>query len=305
MRLLPIPIVVVIASALMACTSARTAVPEHATKTGQPGRPETNARTHSDHSTLRVLTLNVAHGRRDARNQLVVNRETHEENLTDIARLLRQHDVDVAAFQEADGPSRWSGGFDHVEFVARQARYPSWVRVDHATNWLFSYGTAILSRWPIVTTLKHTFEPSPPTPNKGFVLAEVAWGLEPEHVVVVDVVSVHLDFSRKSVRDQQASELALALEGRKNPLIILGDFNSDWPSDGSVVKALVEKANLSAYQPEADGLHTYGRSSRRLDWVLISDGLRFADYRVLPDVVSDHFAVVAAIRLQESAEQRK
>jgi len=286
----------------MSCTSAGKSVSRHMQEAECPGNREICARMQTGRNTLRVLTLNVAHGRKQARNQLFVNEEAHKKNLTDIANFLQHHDVDIAALQEADGPSRWSGDFDHVEFLAKQAQYPWWIRADHATSWLFSYGTAILSRWPVLATVEHTFEPTPPTLNKGFVLSEVAWQLEPGPVVVIDVVSVHLDFSRKSARDRQVLEMVKALEGREHPLIVLGDFNSDWFADGSVVKALAEKVKLTAYQPEADDLHTYGSRSRRLDWILISDELEFAEYDVLPDMVSDHFAVVATIRLQESTE---
>jgi len=303
-RLLHIAALMVFLSSAMSCTSAGKSVSRHMGKAEYPGNREISARMQTSSNTLKVLTLNVAHGRKDARNQLFVDSEAHKRNLTDIANLLQQHDVHIAALQEADGPSRWSGDFDHVEFVARQAEYPWWIRADHARSWLFSYGTAILSRWPVLETVEHTFKPTPPTQNKGFLLGEVAWKLEPQRIVV-DVVSVHLDFSRKSAREQQVFEMVKALEGRENPLIVLGDFNSDWSAGESVLKALAEEAKLKAYQPEADNLHTYGSSSRRLDWIFISDELEFVEYDVLPDVVSDHFAVVATIGLAESRGTRE
>jgi hypothetical protein len=56
---------------------------------------------------------------------------------------------------------------------------------------------------------------------------------------------------------------------------------------------------LTGYRPEDDSLGTYGEgdNSKRLDWVLISKPLVFARYEVLPDVLSDHRAVVADIVL--------
>ena len=85
----------------------------------------------------------------------------------------------------------------------------------------------------------------------------------------------------------------------ETPFIILGDFNSDWFSDESVVKELAEKSQLKVYEPRAENLHTYVKRGRRLDWILISNELEFVSYKVLPDVISDHLAVVAEVKVSK------
>ena len=80
-------------------------------------------------------------------------------------------------------------------------------------------------------------------------------------------------------------------------MIILGDFNSNWFSEESVVKALADRAGLKVYKPGADNMYTYVSKERRLDWILISSELEFVSYRVLPDIISDHFAVIAEVKL--------
>lgn len=246
---------------------------------------------------LKILTLNVAHGRKEGLNQLLQSERTIRQNLRDIAAVLKQTGADVVALQEADGPSRWSGNFDHVAFIAEQAGYPWFYRAAHAESWLFTYGTAILSRFPMAETIEHTFKPSPPTFNKGFLLGRVMWKPDPkaDRIISIDIVSVHLDFSRKSVRQQQIMEITGILSKRSNPIIILGDFNSEWFSDGSVVKQLADTAHMKVYQPDAKHLQTYRKRGTRLDWILISNELDFVNYEVLPDVISDHQAVIATI----------
>lgn len=258
----------------------------------------------SNDGTLRLLTLNIAHGRNQAANQLLLEKEDIEQNIRSIARLLKKTSADIVALQEADGPSGWSGNFDHIELLAREAGYPWYYRANHAESWLFSYGTAILSRLPVSETLQHTFSPSPPTLNKGFLLGQVNWMNHNAagSTLAVDVVSVHLDFSRQRVRDEQIAEMAEVFANRKNPMIILGDFNSEWLAETSVVKKLAEKAGMSVYDPGATDLHTYN-SSRRYDWILISDELAFVRYEVLPDVLSDHLAVLAEIKLKNTNEK--
>ena len=253
-------------------------------------------------NTLKVLSLNVAHGRKDRMNQLLLSGNTIRKNLDDIAVFLSRSGADIIALQEADAPSRWSGNFDHVALLAEQASYPVFTHTPHASSWLFSYGTAILSQTAFTETINYTFEPSPPTMNKGFTLAQIIWqtGHEEDSLMPVDIISVHLDFSRQEVRESQIQEITRALGDRDNPVIILGDFNSDWLADELVVRSLANDNKLKGYRPEDNGLGTYesGDKSKRLDWILISNSLEFVRYEVLPEVLSDHKAVFAEIALQ-------
>jgi endonuclease/exonuclease/phosphatase family metal-dependent hydrolase len=249
---------------------------------------------------LRVLTLNAAHGRRDSFNQLLLGKSAFQANLDEIGRLLESSDADIVALQEVDGPSRWSGGFDHAATIAGQAGYAWRARASHASSWLFDYGTAVLSRLPIVHSQAHRFAPSPPTMRKGFVISQVAWR-DPAHPArerLIDVVSVHMDFLSKRARASQVIELTDIMSNRSNPAIVLGDFNSDWSASDSPVRQLATRLGLQAYQPGAERQATH--NGQRLDWILLSPQLEFHSYRVLPDVVSDHRAVVAEIGISDT-----
>ena len=253
--------------------------------------------------TLKVLTLNIAHGRKDAFNQMFLGKATIGHNLDDIVALIARTRPDIVALQEADGPSRWSGSFDHVATIAGKAGYPWIVRGSHAENWLHDYGTALLSRQPFTQTTILSFTSTPPTPTKGLVLGQIAVQPDPASPArLVDAVSLHLDFSRARARNRQIAEVRTFLASRKQPVIILGDFNSDWFSDHSVVTQLAAECGLHTYRPMANDLGTYRSGSRRFDWILLSQELQFVDYRVLADEVSDHSAVVADIRITDVDE---
>lgn len=248
-------------------------------------------------SVLRVATLNLAHGRKDSFNQLFVLEDTFKENLSDIANVLSDYRPHVVALQEADAKSRWSGGFDHVEYLASAAGYPWRIHESNAENWLFSFGTALLSALPLTKTIKHTFEPSPPTLDKGFVLAQIDWFSDDKNKSrKIDILSVHLDFSRQSVRDQQINEMLEILSVRKNPTIIMGDFNSEWLAEISVIKELATESHFISYRPESPDFNTY--KNKRLDWVLVTNDLEFVNYQVLPETLSDHAMVIADIRFK-------
>lgn len=251
---------------------------------------------------LHVLTLNVAHGRKEAINQLVLSEDAIRHNLLEVAVLLKQAGADIVALQEVDGPSRWSGNFDHVELLAQLAEYPWYARAGHAQSSMFEYGTALLSKTEFLKVFTHSFSPSPPTSTKGFVLGQIEWLPDREITspVPIDILSVHLDFSRANVRRKQIEEMMDVLSERKNSVIILGDFNDDWSSDTSVMDELVRRCRLHAYRPLMNDLGTYRKNGRRLDWILVSQELDFKDYGVMPDVVSDHNAVVAEIHLNDA-----
>ena len=89
--------------------------------------------------TLKVVSLNIAHGRKDGMNQLLLSGSTIRSNLGDIAMVLVQSGADIVALQEADAPSRWSGSFDHIALLAEKADYAAVASTPHASSWLFNY----------------------------------------------------------------------------------------------------------------------------------------------------------------------
>lgn len=246
--------------------------------------------------TLDLMTLNVAHGRGTALNQMLVSTDQHRRNLDEIASILLASGAQIAALQEADAPSLWSGRFDHVEYLGDATAYPYSVHGYHAAAWPYTYGAALLSRFKMNDTESHSFSPTWPTATKGYVRGTVLWRGAQDSAPTrpVTLVSVHLDFSREDVRKAQIAEMIDDLGALSTPLIIMGDFNADWSMDDSPVRVLTQKLGLSAFMPTAQELGTY-KGIKRLDWILISEDLTFSEYAVLPDIVSDHLAVVAKI----------
>ena len=250
---------------------------------------------------IRAVTLNVAHGRKDGRNQMLLGEETIRSNLVEVADFLDRSEADVIALQEVDAESKWSGKFNHLDFLSENSAFVCSYHGIHASGRMYDFGTALLAQKPFRDSFTHSFKPSWPTTTKGFSFAALDWnpgGALPEPTVV-NFVSVHLDFSRRSVRRSQVEEMVAALSQIEGPMVMMGDFNTDWEAKESSLKSLAEQLNLSAFEPTAEGLSTYGKKGARLDWILISDDLEFSDYSVLPEVMSDHFAVAAEIVLKD------
>jgi endonuclease/exonuclease/phosphatase family metal-dependent hydrolase len=247
-------------------------------------------------STIRVMTLNLAHGRLNSFNQMFVNKKKFDENLQSVASVLSREQPDVVALQEADKPSFWSGRIDHVKKIASAAGFYASAHGEHVKGLDLAYGTALMTNLNLSDALSVTFPPSFPTPSKGFIVSTI----ELAENIEIDVVSVHLDFARHSVRTQQVEVIKSVLKNRNRPIILMGDLNSQWDDKDSPVRALSTALNLQAWKQGNSGFDTYPPFGLQLDWVLVSSELSYQSCRVVPDAISDHRAVVCDIQVNKS-----
>jgi endonuclease/exonuclease/phosphatase family metal-dependent hydrolase len=249
---------------------------------------------------FRVLTLNLHHGMGTGAGEEGSNEAAFRERLDAVAALLRRESIDVAAFQEADAPTSSTGDFDHVAAVAAASGLGE---VHHGIHRnrpgpggrIRRYGTALVARWPLTHRDGGRFS-GVPAEDKGYVVATFEWeGRE------IDVVSVHLHWLLSPIRQNQARGLAGELAARGRPLVLLGDLNCSWAVPEKTLRELAAALGLETHRPEDETIFTFpaGRPSRRLDWILVSPELEIRAHRVLPDLVSDHRAVMAEIAWRE------
>lgn len=245
-------------------------------------------------STITVITMNIAHGRKDKFHQAFLGKEKIKNNLDHIVKISNRENPFLIALQEADGPSFWSGKFNHVEYISSQTGLKNYFQGYHVDKLGLHYGTAILSSDELHSPESYTFNShSLISFTKGFVISTVKW--PGENDIYVDVVSIHLDFLLDGVRQKQLNELIAVIEERDNPVILMGDFNAG--SDSNAIKSLIELLDLKAYKFKRNGLVTFSRFNKRFDWILISKDLEYISYEVLPDKISDHNAIISEIGL--------
>lgn len=250
---------------------------------------------------LRIMTFNIAHGRGESFHQLLQNSTTTLANLDSIAALLRDSGAHVVALQEADGPSFWSGNFNHIDHLADNAAYSRSLHGLHVDAMGLAYGTALIARLDLRDPQAITFNPELSPVPKGFVVSSINWPGNAD--IEVDVVSIHLDYASAATRRKQAAELIATLQHRQRPVILMGDFNSDW-RENSTVRHISKTLGLTAYRPEDTGLETFPAFGQRLDWILVSKGIAFRSYDVLPDSLSDHRGVLAELELEHNTNIR-
>jgi endonuclease/exonuclease/phosphatase family metal-dependent hydrolase len=178
---------------------------------------------------IRVLNLNVLHGFPEF--------ETHEARFQRTVDEFQGIQADIIVLQEA-----WSTT-EHGSMVERLAKALGmnyvFARANGSRRLIgFEEGSAILSRYPIVSARRVVLAPREPFwENRIALLADVNLGGE-----VVTIAGVHLS---TSIPDDQAENLLTVLPA-KGLMLVAGDFNAE-PDSGAV--AHMEGAGFKRLTP--------------------------------------------------------
>lgn len=157
------------------------------------------------------------------------------------------------------------------------------------------YGLAILSRWPVVEGINHSLtrlttqgENPQPESMPGFPEATLEWNGRTIHLF-----STHLDYrSDPAVRQTQVIETLEILNGRDQPLILVGDLNAR--PESPELQPLLESLQDVWGESEDPG-YTFPASEpdRRIDYILYRGSWRVVRAWVPSSTASDHRPVVA------------
>jgi len=249
---------------------------------------------------IRFVTFNVAHGRGLALYQGLVDRDSIQSNLEELGEYLRRLDADVVGLQEIDQDCDWSGNINQLKVIAREAGYPYHrfgVNNRNGGDYRLFYGNAILSKHPIVEFENHPFGDAP-VAEKGFLVADVDAGGR-----TVTCVVTHLDPIRESERKKQLARMVQVVEGRDNPVVVMGDFNCELEEE-SPIKTLCQELGLQIPTPNEKDRDTYWQLlNKTIDFVFASDGIEYENYRVGEAKLSDHYPVIADLVLEKTEEK--
>jgi len=242
---------------------------------------------------VKLLSFNLAHGRKQAFNQIILSKVEIKNNLKEIAAFLKKENPTFVALQEADAVSFWSQSFNHVKYLALHSGFRFSAHGTHVDGAGIQYGTAILSQIKPNSAYSFTFNPSPPTFSKGFTVMTLPWpGTDNK---LVDIISVHLDYSRESVRNEQLQDLADYVISKKWPFIIMGDFNIDWSKNVDKFEQFKRLAAISTYQITNKSLVTFPSTHSRIDWIFVSADLSIKSHQIIKNNLSDHYAITAEV----------
>lgn len=245
----------------------------------------------SPYATIRVATFNIHHG---AGADNVVDLER-------IAAFIEDWDVDLVGLQEVDRHwSERSGWADQPTLLAERLR----MRVVYGANLdrdppaeglpRRQYGTAILSRWPILSW-SNTLLPKLPTgEQRGLLQATVE-----AHGARITFADTHLQHTSAQERQAQADAIVELLDDRRT--LLVGDLNAT-PEKPEIVTLTDIYADSWPVVGEGPG-YTYDAANphARIDFVLATPDVRPVSARVVTEAAaaSDHLPVVVEYRVRK------
>jgi endonuclease/exonuclease/phosphatase family metal-dependent hydrolase len=243
---------------------------------------------------LTVMTFNIAHA------------GLAPGGLGRVAAVIRSARPDVVGLQEVDRSWSRSGGVDQAAELGRllgmSSRFSPTLDCassDLEDDGVCQYGTAILSRFPIVAGSERRYRLPVRGGEEPRALARVAIAVRGR---MVDVFNTHLSF-REPSRVGQVAVIKRLLRRDRRPFVLTGDLNAlPFALEMVDLRRVARDAALAAGRP---GLRTTALAHPvRLDYVMLPraplDGppspMRALSARVIYGVrVSDHRPLVASV----------
>lgn len=234
---------------------------------------------------LRVMTFNIQSGSR---------------GLESVARAIRLASPDLVALQEVDKGTRRSGGLDQAERLAELTGLGHHAHFPATDKHGGAYGLALLSRLPL-EAIEHWALPCPKgVEPRAFARARVRVAGAALHVYVTHLS--HLP-NRGELRRRQTARILRAIAADPHPKILMGDLNE---GAGSSAVSLLSRSLRDVFAHAGFGPSgTYPLPlflpDLRLDYVFASAELAPVSSFVLRVPASDHYPVVADLRLEVDA----
>ncbi len=212
-----------------------------------------------------------------------------------IVGALKKVKPDILALIEVDTGSFRSRGKDEVRFLeeklklnsfVEKVKYPlkGWLKLFHHVPILDKQANAIVSRFPLVNIKYHVFHEG----TKRMIIEATANCPRP-----VTLLAAHLALGKKA-RARQIKELIGIVNNIKNPVILMGDFNTF--NGEKEIKVLLQKTHLedliSLDKHSLPLTEPAWHPSRRLDYILTSPHIKVKKYSVLHFPFSDHLPLM-------------
>ena len=253
---------------------------------------------------LRLVTFNIAHGRGLTPIQGFTSARKLRLNLRKISALLERLAPDVVAMQEVDECSRWSGNFDHLDYLRVHGSFPHSVfGINNRRTGLFNlcYGNALLSRHAITYAETVVFGRSS-VGEKGFLFAELNVG-----GCCVPVVNLHLHFGSRAQRLRQIDRLLAWLRDQHRVRgggwtvspIVCGDFNTPSTGDDATASLFSHLLDYGDYELHPLLMPTFPSPMprRALDFVFLPAGCKLVSCEVVKSMLSDHRPVLVEVEI--------
>lgn len=232
---------------------------------------------------LRVMTFNIQSGLR---------------GLDKVAEVIRTAHPDIVALQEVDRGSRRAGGLDQTAVLAEQTGLTYHAHIRTTDLYGGAYGIALLSRFPLEALEEY---PLPvPRGSEPRTLAHALMQVDGREVSVYFTHLIRRPFNG-DIRVRQSALIAALLAKDPRPKLLMGDLNDD--PDSRPVRLLRRSLTDVVAASGQGSAGTYPlplpfSPTLRIDYVLACDSFEPVRSEVLHVGASDHYPVVADVRLK-------
>lgn len=212
-----------------------------------------------------------------------------------IVKALKQLHPDILALVEVDAGSFRSRWKDEAKIIfkkiklssfAEKIKYPiqGWMRLFHYIPILDMQENAVASRYKLYGVKYHSL-------NEGTkrMVIEVSVNCPKK----VTLLLAHLALGRKT-RKKQLRELINIVNNIKNPVILMGDFNTF--NGTKEINELLKKTHLndkiSLDKKDLPFTEPAWHPSKRLDYILTSKEIKVKNYKIINYLFSDHLPLM-------------
>ncbi|MFD4930097.1 endonuclease/exonuclease/phosphatase family protein [Peribacillus butanolivorans] len=220
-------------------------------------------------------------------------------DLERIARIIEEGEADIVGLQEVDNHfSNRSDFQDQAKWLANRLG----MFYTYAANLDYNplnegeprrqYGTAILSKYPILKSENHLLPKIGNTEQRG--LSEVTINVKGNHL---HVYNTHLALTSAERQIQIEETINIAGES-KGPKVIMGDLNAT-PESNEMKLMYSNYIDAFANQNEAYTIPAEN-PTKRIDYIFTSNNIETNGARVIDTLASDHLPVMTTIVLDRS-----
>ncbi|WP_034261945.1 endonuclease/exonuclease/phosphatase family protein [Bacillus sp. J33] len=235
---------------------------------------------------VKVMSYNIHHG----------EGEDGVLDLERIAKIIEESNTDIVGLQEVD--NHWSDRSDfqdQAKWLAERLGmfYTYAANLDREPlnegDQRRQYGTAILSKYPIIYSENHFLSKIGNTEQRGLLEATINVKGNNLHFY-----NTHLALT-SAEREMQINEIIEITSGSKGPKLILGDLNA--APESNEMKPMY--SNYLDVFTDQDYANTYpaDHPAKRIDYIFTSKDVETINTEVIHTLASDHLPIFAEIVL--------
>lgn len=265
---------------------------------------------------LHVAAFNIAHGRGPALNASNWQGRTIAEDkrhLDDIAKTLKDLELDIVVLNEVDFSAAWSNQINQAKYIAEKAGFKHVVEqrnIDIGVPFFnFKFGNAVLSKHPVIESSHIKFEPYSTLENIFAGNHDSAYTVIDSPQGKVGIIAVHLESRSEAHRLAAAKQIRRLSENFGHATLALGDFNSA-PKDHNNTTTDETGANAISYLlddtifegdrriKDHERYYTFPavNPDRIIDWILVNKEFDVTNIRTDNTELSDHLLISAKLR---------